>query len=92
MTRLPNILDTFGSSDKWSWAGLQSTIENSTFPPYNLFGKNEEDGTSEYLIEIALAGYQPDDVEVIIIPDVNSSYNKLSIKTIEGYSAKDNIS
>jgi molecular chaperone IbpA len=54
------------------WNGLNQ-MKVATFPPYNLI-KNDE---NNYVVELALAGYTKDDIEVTVEKDV------LTVKSTE---------
>lgn len=54
------------------WNGL-TNMKVATFPPYNLIKTDE----SNYIVELALAGYTKDDIEVTVEKDV------LTVKSIE---------
>ena len=54
------------------WNGL-TNMKVATFPPYNLIKTDE----SSYVVELALAGYTKDDIEVTVEKDV------LTVKSTE---------
>lgn len=54
------------------WNGL-TNMKVATFPPYNLIKTDE----NNYVVELALAGYTKDDIEVTVEKDV------LTVKSIE---------
>jgi molecular chaperone IbpA len=60
------------------WNGL-TNMKVTTFPPYNLI-KTDDD---HYVVELALAGYTKDDIEVVVEKDV------LTVRSIEKDEAKD---
>lgn len=60
---------------------LEATAKQPTFPPYNI----TEQGDDCYSIELALAGFDQDDIEI------SYQNNKLIIKTVDDMKQEENI-
>lgn len=56
---------------------LESSSKQPAYPPYNII----DQGNDEYCIEIALAGFSKEDIEITY------EYNKLIVRTVDGFDA-----
>lgn len=78
---------SIGLNDAWEqiWDSLRShTEENQNYPPYNILNK---EGSSKYVIEIALAGFKKEEIDI----DLENGILKISGKSIPDHEKNDYI-